>query len=101
MAPPCAVTVSDVTGPMAFILVILMSVPPRQVPQGEVEWFEPTARTGDGYLTGSFRTATISATDPASTITAGCDVMFPNQFVTVFDMISVFYTALGSKRVRF
>lgn len=71
MAPPCAVTASLVTLTMAFIFDILISVPPSAVPQGEVEWFEPTARTGDGYWPGFFKTAMISSTEAASTTTAG------------------------------
>ena len=49
MAPPCAVTVSLVISRMAFIFDISISVPPSAVPHGDVEWFEPTARTGEGY----------------------------------------------------
>jgi hypothetical protein len=67
---------------IAFIFDILISVPPSAVPQGEVEWFEPTARTGDGYCSGFLMTAMMSSTEAASTITAGLETMSPNQFVT-------------------
>src|ERR1039458_1218439 len=91
MAPPCTVTVSLVISRTAFIFDILISVPPSAVPQGDVEWFEPTARTGEGYWPGFFKTATMSSVEAASTMTAGCDVMFPNQLVTVSGMIGLFY----------
>src|SRR5215472_6619684 len=75
---------------MEFIFAMRMRVPPSAVPQGEVEWFEPTARTGEGYCAGFFRIATISSTEAASATTAGWELMFPNQFVTV-GMIRLFY----------
>src|ERR1035441_7690674 len=92
-APACAVTVSLEISRMAFIFDILISVPPSAVPQGDVEWFDPTARTGDGYWAGFFRTATMSSTEAASTTTAGWEVIFPNQFVTEFAMMRLFYPA--------
>ena len=69
-APASTVIVS---GPMFRIrfIFIRISVPPSATPQGEVEWLEPTARTGDGYFAASFRTATISSTELASTMTLG------------------------------
>jgi hypothetical protein len=39
---------------------------------------------------GSFITATMSSTEAASTITAGLEVIFPNQLVTA-GMIGPFY----------
>ena len=61
----------------------MMRVPPSTTPQGAVEWFEPMARTGEGYFTGSFRMETTSAVELASTTTCGCETKSPNQFVTV------------------
>src|SRR5690349_3185982 len=91
MAPPCAVTVSAVMEVMPAIFSILRRVPPSAVPQGEVEWLEPTARTGAGYLSGLLRMATMSWTDEGSTTTAGWETMFPNQFVTVCGMGIILY----------
>src|SRR5271169_4322198 len=91
MAPACAVTVALVMSRMAFIFDIWISVPPSAVPQADVEWFDPTARTGAGYLSGFFRTVTMSLTEVASTMTAGCETMFSNQFVTVLGMIGILY----------
>src|SRR5437667_8347556 len=76
---------------MAFIFDIWMSVPPSAVPHGDVEWFDPTARTGDGYFCGFFTTAMMSSTVVASTTTAGCEVMLPNQLVTVAGMERILY----------
>ena len=61
---------------------IRSSVPPSVTPQGAVEWFEPTARTGAGYFTGSFSTATMSSTELTSTMTLGCEIRSPNQLLT-------------------
>jgi hypothetical protein len=38
-------------------------------------------RTGDGYLTGSFKIAAMSSADVASTTTCGCETKSPNQLV--------------------
>src|ERR1035437_7663552 len=67
-----------------WFIFIRISVPPSATPHGAVEWLDPTARTGEGYFTGSFMTATMSSTEFASTITLGCETILPNQFVTVF-----------------
>src|ERR1700726_2966959 len=97
MAPACAVIVSLVISRMAFIFDILISVPPSAVPHGEVGWFEPTARTGDGYRPGFFKTAIMSSTEAASTMTAGWEVMFPNQFVTESGMTGILYRSHREK----
>src|ERR1700761_1844453 len=70
-------------------IFIRISVPFSATPQGAVEWLEPTARTGAGYFTGSFITATMSSTLFASTMTWGWETIFPNQFVTVFSAIAL------------
>ena len=80
-APASTVIVSAPMSRIRFIF-IRISVPPSATPQGEVEWLEPTARTGDGYFAASFRTATMSSTELASTMTLGCETMSPNQLMT-------------------
>src|SRR5690242_8167078 len=67
---------------MSCILRITIRVPPSATPQGVVEWLEPTALTGLGYFSVSFRTEMISSTLSASTTTCGDDTMLPNQFCT-------------------
>ncbi len=59
-----------------------ISVPPSATPHGAVEWFEPTARTGEGYFAGFFITSTMSATELASTIIWGWETTSPNQLAT-------------------
>src|ERR1039457_2239326 len=83
MAPACTVTVSVPISTMRFILDILIRVPPSATPTGEVEWLEPTARTGEGYWSGSIRILTMSLTEVASTTTRGCETRSPNQLVIV------------------
>src|SRR5215472_12637911 len=82
MAPACTVRLSAPIFRIWFIF-IRMRVPLSATPQAAVEWFEPTARTGEGYVAGSFITRTMSSTEFASTTTAGWETMLPNQFVTV------------------
>src|SRR6185437_5406911 len=77
-----------------FIFDILMRVPPSAVPQGEVEWFDPTARTGAGYCDGFLRIETISSRVAVSTTTAGWETMLPNQLVTVAGICRLFYPDL-------
>src|SRR5215469_1281912 len=83
MAPACTVRLSAAIFRIWFIF-IRMRVPLSATPQAAVEWFEPTARTGEGYVAGSLITRTMSSTEFASTTTAGWETMLPNQLVTVF-----------------
>src|SRR5581483_4878926 len=98
-APAWAVTVSGPTSRIWFIPFILITVPPSATPQRDVEWFEPTPRTGEGYFAGSFRIATISSTDFASTITCGCDTTSPNQLlICAMDHLIVKLSAYSFQR---
>src|SRR5215471_2094375 len=81
-APASTVRVSLPMFKKRFIF-ILIRVPPSATPHGAVEWFDPTARTGDGYLSGFFKTEMMSSGEFASTIACGCETKSPNQFVTV------------------